>query len=133
MQLVQEAEVLFDLREVFGPEWQKSRSSSQFCGVLPLLCSVLETHTEDFSTHDDREAYMAYMGHYPQSSPLRSLLHFAQNMQQKTFQKYAHGYTQGNDRTVEFELSGLKEIPTALFAGKDDTFATTTDARLIRN
>ena len=60
-------------------------------------------------------------------------MHFAQNMQQKAFQKYAHGYTRGNYRTEEFELSGLSQIPTALFAGKDDTFASTTDARLIRN
>ena len=53
--------------------------------MLPLMCSVLETYSENYSKFDDRLSYLVYMGHYPESSPTRSLMHFAQIMLQDRF------------------------------------------------
>jgi len=65
MQLVQEAEVLFNMREVFGPQWKRDKSSTQFCSVLPLMCSVLETYAENYSSaYDDRQRYVFYQTEY---------------------------------------------------------------------
>ena len=77
MQIIEEAEYLFDQREIFGPNWKRDLGSIQFCNQLPLMCSVLETYTENYSEFDDRRSYLVYMGHYPSSSPVRSLMHFA--------------------------------------------------------
>lgn len=85
MQILTESEVLFDTRELFGPKWQKDRGSVQFCNMLPLMCTVLDTYTEGFSPYDDKDRYVVYMTHYPSGGPLRSLLHYAQNYQQNRF------------------------------------------------
>lgn len=76
---------------------------------------------------------MVYSSHYPSGGPLRSLLHYAQNYQQKRFQEYGHGYLGGNFKTSSFEVSKIRKVPVALFAAKDDKFAAVLDARLLRN
>ena len=77
VQIITEAETLFNSREVFGPTWGMDRSSVQFCNMLPLMCTVLETYIEHNTSYDDRDRHAVYKNHYPSSSPLRSLLHFA--------------------------------------------------------
>ena len=67
------------------------------------------------------------------SSPTRSLIHFGQNLQQKRFQEYAHGYLSGHFETKEIDPASIKDLPIALFTGKDDQFTTLDDARKLRN
>ena len=125
--------MLFDQREIFGPIWSTDRGSTQFCNMLPLMCSVLETYTESYSQNDDRMSYMNYMGYYPQSSPLRSLMHFAQIMLQDRFQVYRHAYMSGNFEGVEIEVDKADKVPVGIFVGKHDTFASVDDSRELRD
>ena len=101
--------------------------------MLPLMCSVLETYSENYSKFDDRLSYLVYMGHYPESSPTRSLMHFAQIMLQDRFQVYRHGYMSGNFHGAIINVCAASKVPVGLFVGKEDAFASVEDSRELRD
>ena len=64
------------------------------------------------------------MDHYPASSPLRSLMHYAQILVEDRFQVYSHAYRSGNFNANEIDVAAASRIPVGIFVGKSDTFAT---------
>ena len=70
-------------------------------------------------------------------SPIKSVLHYAQNIVQDRFQEYTGDYNRWfndeNKQTSEFDLKSIKDIPVAIFAGLSDPLANTIDAKWIRD
>ena len=68
-------------------------------------------------------------------SPIKSVLHYAQNIKEDRFQEWADDYHRwfhhDTQQTDLFDLTTVKNVPIAIFAGHSDTLANTTDAQWI--
>ena len=65
------------------------------------------------------------MAHFPAGASVQSLMHYAQVIQSKKFQKYDWGkktnlVKYGQDSPPEIDLTKIDKVPTALFVGTQD-------------
>ena len=75
-----------------------------FCTHIDTLCKAITgIMTNDKSSLDNDERYKVYMGHMPNGVSAKSLLLYAQNMQQDRFQVWADHYLDwiGQERQTE--------------------------------
>ena len=78
------------------------------------------------------------MGHEPNGTSVKSILHYAQNMREDRFQVFSDDYTdvfkRHEKRTTDLiPLENITEVPVAIFAGIEDILADTTDAEWTRD
>ena len=78
-----------------------------------------------------------YLTHYPSGTSLQAMNHFIQNFQNKNFAQYDYKITAnmriyGQSKPLEYDLSKIKEIPIALFGGKEDKLATEEDIEWLK-
>ncbi len=130
---------LLGIHEFLGQSWLTSGITSLFCVNIPEFCELLSalfvTHDPDL---DDSDRFAVYMGHEPNGSSVKSILHYTQNLKQDRFQVYADDYAD----VIHFHdvrdtdlipLENIYGVPVAMFTGKEDILADLTDARWTRD
>ena len=127
------------IHEFLGQNWFTSGVSSLFCTNIPEFCLLL---SELFITKnpdlDDPDRFAVYMGHEPNGSSVKSILHYTQDLKQDRFQIYADNYNdiiQIHDKrdTDLIPLENIYGVPIAMFTGTDDILADLTDSRWTRD
>lgn len=78
------------------------------------------------------------MGHEPNGTSVKSLLHYAQNMREDRFQEYADDYAdffnRKKKRTTDLiPIESISTVPIAIYTGTEDPLADLTDSRWIRD
>ena len=130
---------LLGIHELLGANWFTSGISSLFCSNIPEFCLLI---SELFVTHnpdlDDSDRFAVYMGHQPNGTSVKSILHYAQNLREDRFQVFADDYTdffkRHEKRTTDLiPLQNITEVPVAIFTGTEDILADLTDARWTRD
>jgi len=87
---------------------------------------------------DDLDRFAVYMGHEPNGTSVKALLHYAQNLREDRFQIWSDDYTdifhKKEKRTTDLiPLENITGVPVAMFTGTDDILADLTDARWTRD
>jgi len=130
---------LLGIHELLGANWFTSGVSSLFCTHIPEFCELISAL---FVTHnpnlDDSDRFAVYMGHEPNGTSVKSILHYAQNMKEDRFQVFADDYTdwfsRHEKRTTDLiPIENITEVPVAMFTGKEDILADLTDSRWTRD
>ena len=76
------------------------------------------------------------MGHEPNGTSVKSILHYAQNLKEDRFQVYSDDYNDilfPHRQTDLIPIENITEVPVAMFTGTYDTLADLTDARWTRD
>ena len=86
--------------------------------------------------HLNKDAIPTFMGMFPSGTSFRCVNHYRQMMNAKKFQKYDFGLEKnmekyGQETPPEFDLSNIKDIPIALFCGKEDLLASPGDYKVL--
>ena len=78
---------------------------------------------------------MVYMGHMPNGASIKTIEHYAQNMNEDRFQVWSDSYADPIDPKLQTELIPIEDInvPVAIFAGTHDVLADQVDAHWIRD
>ena len=125
------------IHELLGANWFTSGISSLFCTNIPEFCELI---AELFVSHnpslDDNDRFAVYMGHEPNGTSVKSILHYAQNLKEDRFQVYADHYTDiiGRKRQTDLiPLENITTVPVAMFTGTEDILADLTDSRWTRD
>ncbi len=77
---------LFGINELMGKNWLTSTATKLFCGKISIFCQLagkffINTHP----SLDDNDRFAVYMGHEPNGTSVKSILHYAQNMKEDRF------------------------------------------------
>ena len=121
--------------DVMNSTWLNSVIMTSVCGVLPDWCEQLLSYfTNSDPELDDDDRYAVYMGHMPNGEPTKGIEHYAQNMIEDRFQVWATDYsdffkTSRKKHTTLIPIDTIDKVPVAIFAGRQDVLADTTDAR----
>ena len=130
---------LLGIHELLGANWFTSGVSTLFCTHIPELCELISalfvTHNPDL---DDSDRFAVYMGHEPNGTSVKSILHYAQNLREDRFQVFADDYTdffnKKKHRTTDLiPLENITGVPVAMFTGKEDILADLTDSQWTRD
>ena len=130
---------LLGINEIFSYNWVTSTACDLLCGAIPDLCEfLLSWFTSSDPSLDDDDRYAVYMGHEPNGSSVKALLHYAQNMREDRFQIWADDYTDvfGHDEkknTNLIPIDSINQVPVAMFIGTSDVLATSTDSEWTKN
>jgi len=130
---------LFGIHELLGQNWFTSSATSLFCTHTAVFCELLaELFVNKHPELDDNTRFSVYMGHEPNGTSVKSILHYAQNMREDRFQVFADDYTDWFKRdkkrkTDLIPLENITEVPVAIFTGIEDILADLTDARWTRD
>lgn len=132
---------LFGVHDVLDSSWFSSEATKLFCTDGPLrdFCNYMaEAFISGDPKADDPERLTVKNAHGPYGTPLKSLLHYAQNIREDRFQvwadDYSHWFNIGEKKQTDLiPLENIKDIPTALFAGKADKLADVEDAQWVRD
>ena len=107
------------------------------CTHIDTFCKIVESFFVTNKTElDDDARFKVYMGHEPNGASVKSMLHYAQNMKEDRFQVWSDSYgdlLKPKRQTELIELSNIKEVPIAIFAGTHDIIADQKDAHWIRD
>ena len=61
-----------------GANWFTSGASTLFCGHIPEFCEVVERlFVNKHPELDDDDRFAVYMGHSPNGSSVKAMLHYA--------------------------------------------------------
>ena len=100
-----------------------------FCYYTGPLCKDIRDWLDTTEpSKDDSIRYYVALSHSAGASAVKSLLHFAQNMNQDRFQDYSVNFHETQE-TREIPIENIHQIPILLIAGKHDKFADLTDAQ----
>lgn len=125
------------IHELLGANWFTSGVSSLFCTNIPAFCELIaELFVNKHPELDDNDRFAVYMGHEPNGTSVKSILHYAQNMKEDRFQVYADHFDDiiGRKRKTDLiPLENISTVPVAMFAGIEDILADTTDAEWARD
>ena len=122
-----------------GKTWLTSTATKLFCGKISIFCQLIgKFFVNSHPKLDDNDRFAIYMGHEPNGTSVKSILHYAQNMKEDRFQVFSEDYTdifkRVKKRTTDLiPLENISEVPVAIFAGIEDILADTTDARWTRD
>jgi lysosomal acid lipase/cholesteryl ester hydrolase/gastric triacylglycerol lipase len=116
--------------------WKKE-AQYKFCEMTGELCiKVMDFFQSSDPEYDDPERYYVQTAHPGGSTPMKSLLHYAQNIHMDRFQVWGPHYgrlIKPKRQTTEIPISTITKVPIAIFAGKNDKIADAVDARWIRD
>ena len=88
-------------------------------------------------TLDDNDRFAVYMGHEPNGSSVKAILHYAQNIKEDRFQVWADDYANliHGKKKRQTDLIPLEniQIPVAMFTGTADILADLTDSQCTRD
>lgn len=77
---------LFGIHELLGQNWFTSSATSLFCTHTAVFCELLaELFVNKHPELDDNTRFSVYMGHEPNGTSVKSILHYAQNMREDRF------------------------------------------------
>ena len=76
---------LFGIHELLGHDWLTSSAIKSFCNKLTSFCMMLERVITQDPDLDDPDRFAVYMGHQPNGTSVKSILHYAQNMREDRF------------------------------------------------
>lgn len=110
-----------------------SNMTSEFCHAVPSICEKMDEGFFDFHEDiDNKDRVADKAAHGPAGSGWRNLIHYAQIIKSKNFQRYDYGNKEennvhyGQDYPPSYDLSKI-EIPMAFASGDVDQLATPTD------
>jgi len=96
------------------------------CSTIKELCHGLLKFIANYDIKDDDlDRFIVFISHFPSGSSTRSFLHFAQSIRHNNFATF------GDMIPYDFSKAS-KQIPIALFVGKDDRLATVADNRNLK-
>jgi len=96
------------------------------CTLITSICQGLLKLIADYDIKDDDlDRFIVFIAHFPSGSSTRSFLHFAQSI------RYDNFATFGDMIPYDFSKAS-KQIPIALFVGKDDRLASVADNRNLK-
>ncbi len=126
--------------EVFPDSAESSNFNGWISKNLPSISNTtLEMISDDniYNSNTNIERVSVYLSHYPAGASLQSINHFIQNMENKKFSQYdykleANMRIYGNPFAPEYDLKNIRNIPIALFGGKEDKLASEEDVEWLR-
>ena len=127
------------IHEFLGQNWFTSGVSTLFCTNIPELCELIAMLFVSSNPElDDNDRFAVYMGHEPNGSSVKSILHYTQNLKQDRFQIYADDYADiihfHDVRDTDLiPLENIQNVPIAMFTGTEDILADLTDSRWTRD
>lgn len=130
---------LLGIHELLGANWFTSGVSQLFCTNIPVFCELIaELFVNKHPELDDNDRFAVYMGHEPNGTSVKSILHYAQNLREDRFQVYADDYedwfNRHEKRTTDLiPLENINTVPVAIFTGIEDILADLTDAEWTRD
>lgn len=81
---------LLGIHALLRDNWLTSTTTALMCNHLPHFCVLIE---EMFATADpaadNLDRFQVYMGHFPNGTSVRALLHYAQDIKEDRFQVWA--------------------------------------------
>ena len=92
LSLITKTARLLHINEFFPANYLTTGTFRLICGTIPDLCKLFESmlFTEDTSV-DNTERFSVYMGHFPSGSSIKGMLHYAQIVNARQFQRYDFG------------------------------------------
>jgi hypothetical protein len=110
------------------------------CGIFPQFCQFAEGYliTKD-PTLDNKDRFQVYMGHFPSSASIQSLIHYAQLIKRDDMRLYDWGSNAknmekyGQDTPPLVDLTSITEVPVAMFVGLEDDLGDPSDAQWARD
>ena len=103
-----------------------SNASAEFCYAVPSLCEKMDEGFWDWKDEiDNKEREADKAAHGPAGSGWRNLVHYAQIIKAKNFQRYDFGSKKentahyGQDTPPSYDLSKI-DIPMAFASGDVD-------------
>ena len=130
---------ILGIHELLGANWFTSGLSTLFCTNIPALCELFERLIINTNPGlDDNDRFGVYMGHNPNGTSVKSILHYAQNLREDRFQVYADDYTDFFNRhekrtTTMYPIENIDNVPVAMYTGNVDILADLTDSRWTRD
>jgi pimeloyl-ACP methyl ester carboxylesterase len=116
----------FSINELLNNPKAVEKLQVLVCKYVGLLCSGLLNILADLNPkYDDMHRFLVFISHFPSGTSLRTLQHFAESVRKKQFSPY--------ESDIPYDLNNIKNIPIALFVGKQDLLATVEDNRLLRS
>ena len=98
------------IHELLGANWFTSGISDLFCTNIPEFCELIaELFVDSNPALDDDDRFAVYMGHEPNGTSVKSILHYAQNLKQARFQVWDDDY-QGLFHHRDTDLIPLENI-----------------------
>ena len=77
---------LLHIDELLSANWLTDTATDLVCGIVPDFCEfLLGFFTNSDPTLDDDDRYAVYMGHEPNGSSTRAILHYSQNIKEDRF------------------------------------------------
>ena len=104
------------------------------CTKIEKFCLAIEKLiATDNPETDDPTRFAVYMGHQPNGTPARTIMHYAQNMREDRFQEFSENYETWYGKYLETEkplipLNNIRDVPVAMFVGESDLLANPKDA-----
>ena len=123
------------VQEMFSNAWEIP-FGMQACTWLPSLCDSVYIRTINFDPElNDADRFNVYSyGHFPNGAPIRSFLHYIQNVIDDRFQHYIPDYSwRGKHVSEEIPIQTISDVPVAIFAGFSDELADPVDALWTKN
>lgn len=75
-----------NIHSILNNTWYNSDIEKVFCGLLPPLCKLMEAlFITQNPALDDSDRYNVYLGHMPNGSSTKAVLHYAQNLKEDRF------------------------------------------------
>ena len=82
------------IHELLGSNWFTDGISDLFCTHIAVFCELIAMlFVNQHPELDDNDRFAVYMGHEPNGTSVKSLLHYAQNMKEDRFQIWSDDYT----------------------------------------
>ena len=131
---IDDAAELIHLYEIGGANWFKNTLIRKLCTTIESFClAIQKIISTDNPDTDDLTRFAVYMGHQPNGTPSRTIMHYAQNMREDRFQEFSPNYytwfgVVKQHETELIPLSNIKNVPIAMFVGKSDLLANPKDA-----
>ena len=90
---VKNAAELMHLYEIGGANWIQNTLMRKMCTKIEKFCLAIEKLiATDNPETDDPTRFAVYMGHQPNGTPARTIMHYAQNMREDRFQEFSNTY-----------------------------------------
>lgn len=122
------------LYALMTPNWHKMGSMA--CGLLPATCHLADKMmaTGGGSKYNDNDEEKSFSSKFPQAASWKQVMHYTQLVTGKQFREFDYGSAKnmqkyGSNKPPVIDVENLSKVPIAMYVGKQDDLATTTDAR----
>eukprot|EP00347_Sterkiella_histriomuscorum_P012882 403366856 len=136
----QHIENLLIKNEIFEitPAKKNNKAAAFFHKIFPEISNFgLKMLSDDDPREVNQNCLEGYLSHYPAGTSLKTIRHFKQVMNKKSFEHFDYGQEEnirryGQEQPPQIPLENIKDFPIALLAGQEDKLANINDVRWLK-